>query len=133
MNCWKLTSVRKVESSSNLLENDNPVASISHVADIVLNILLEMEIPHNLLISDEGQSIYIIPRNFSKKEHEINSCWNDICGLVTLKDENSFNTKTSADIDNFFTNEIALSGEKLKEIYSQIYEKFSSIYEVTNL
>ena len=38
--------------------------ALSHTAGIVLNSLIDQNIPHNILISDEGMTLYIIPRKF---------------------------------------------------------------------
>ena len=39
-------------------------AALAHTAGIVLNFLIDQNIPHNILIGDDGMTIYIIPRKF---------------------------------------------------------------------
>lgn len=38
--------------------------ALAHTAGIVLNYLIDQNIPHNILIADEGMTLYIIPRKF---------------------------------------------------------------------
>merc|ERR1711988_887454 len=38
--------------------------ALAHTAGIVLNYLIDQNIPHNILITDEGMTLYIIPRKF---------------------------------------------------------------------
>lgn len=38
--------------------------ALSHTAGILLNYLIDQNIPHNILIADEGMTLYIIPRKF---------------------------------------------------------------------
>jgi len=38
--------------------------ALGHTAGIVLNYLIDQNIPHNILIADEGMTLYIMPRKF---------------------------------------------------------------------
>ncbi len=90
-----------------------------------------MEIPHNIIVSDEGESMYIIPRQFSKKEQQINSCWNDIAGLVSVRDEILHKSLTNDEVNSFLKTEVCLNDEKFEEVYEKILTKFDSIYLIS--
>lgn len=38
--------------------------ALAHTAGILLNYLIDSNIPHNILVADEGMTLYIIPRKF---------------------------------------------------------------------
>jgi len=87
-----------------------------------------MEIPHNLIVSEGGEAIYIIPRKFEKKNSEINSCWSDISGLLSLRQEKYFKEFESKDVDKFYQDEVTFDGGAFDEIIDKIVNKFNSIY-----
>ena len=53
-----------VNENGEELSLEDAQEALSHTAGIVLNYLIELNIPHNILIADEGMTIYIIPRKF---------------------------------------------------------------------
>jgi hypothetical protein len=64
---------------------------LAFVFGIIANELIEMNIPHNLLITDDGQSIYIFLRGFCSNN---NLCsWLDFAGVAVAFDEKDFNMK----------------------------------------
>jgi hypothetical protein len=109
-------------------ETVSPEDSISHVVDTILAILLEKEIPHNLLVSNQGRTIYVIPRKFHQSELMINTCWNDICGLPTFKEEDKFNNFKESNYVEILQNNVSISKEDFLEITAAIVEKFGSVY-----
>ena len=115
--CWRV--------EINKTSNDEIVSledSISHVVDTILAILLEKEIPHNLLISNEGRTIYVIPRKFHQSELVFNTCWNDICGLPTFKEEEKFNNFNENDHIEVLQNNVTISKEDFEE-YSKLIRR----------
>ena len=54
--------------------------------------MIDKNIPHNLLISDEGMTIYIIPRKFDLLIENINfsTSFETLCGLINCKIEMAF-------------------------------------------
>ena len=65
-------------------ESSDPTASVAHAVGVILNILIDNNIPHNLLISEQGETVYIIPRKFDLLINAANFSteFNDLCGLV---------------------------------------------------
>jgi hypothetical protein len=49
--------------------------------------MIDKNIPHNLLISDEGMTIYIIPRKFDLLIENVNffTSFETLCGLIKCK------------------------------------------------
>lgn len=70
------------------LDNSDPTESVAHAVGVLLNILIDQNIPHNLMIADQGETVYVIPRKFDMLIHAVNFSteWNDLCGLIKCKD-----------------------------------------------
>jgi hypothetical protein len=63
----------------------------------VLNYLIGQNIPHNILIADEGMTIYIIPRKFDMLIENVQffTSFETLCGFVKFKSESAFEIATS--------------------------------------
>jgi hypothetical protein len=116
----------EISSMENLYQN-----SISHIVNIFLNDFINKEIAHNLIISKKGTEIFLIPRKFEDNKHKYNSCWNDLAGLITIKEEKDYENINENDVKKFFEDEINLEESKFKEITDAIVEKIDSVYEIT--
>ena len=134
---WKIECITKHKEDEhaqqeNLMMSETSLHqnSISHVANVIMTKLIDGEIPHNLIIGNLGTVFYLFPRQFEKKEHEINSCWNDIAGFVTCKHESVYNEITEEKIKMFFKDEVSIQESKLDEITNAVVEQISSVYEV---
>lgn len=38
--------------------------ALAHACGVVINHMIDQNIPHNILITDEGMTVYVIPRKF---------------------------------------------------------------------
>jgi hypothetical protein len=54
--------------------------------------MIDKNIPHNLLIADEGMTIYIIPRKFDLLIENVNfsTSFETLCGFIKCKVEMAF-------------------------------------------
>jgi len=59
---------------------------------VVLNYLIDKNIPHNLLIADEGMTVYLIPRKFDLLIENVNffTSFETLCGFVKCKVEPAY-------------------------------------------
>lgn len=66
--------------------------ALAHTAGVVLNYMIDKNIPHNLLISDDGMTLYIIPRKFDLLIENVTffTSFETLCGFVKCKVEMSF-------------------------------------------
>ena len=67
--------------------------ALAHTAGIVLNYLIDMNIPHNILIADEGMTLYIIPRKFDLLIENVSffTSFETLSGFIKCKTENAYN------------------------------------------
>lgn len=109
----------------------DPNASVAHAVGVILNILIDNNIPHNLLIADQGETVYVIPRKFDLLINAINFSteFNDLCGLVKCKDEKSFESLTEAQYQKFLKKDVALNAETFDKVKSDLISKFTKEYD----
>lgn len=130
-NCWKIECNQNQYQNNELASIENTYQnSISHLANIILTKLIDKEIPHNLILTNQGTTFYLIPRKFEDKKHIINSCWNDLAGLITCKDEKTFNEITPEKVEEFLKNEISLDSNTFEELNQSIMNQIESVYEI---
>jgi hypothetical protein len=74
--------------------------ALAHTAGIVLNYLIDQNIPHNILMADEGMTLYIIPRKFDLLIENIQffTSFETLCGFIKFKTQTAFNEMKAADI-----------------------------------
>lgn len=120
---WKVEILKTKEEDAT-----SPEDSIAHVVDTILALLIEKEVPHNLLISNEGKTIYVIPRKFHQSELTINTCWNDICGLPSFKEEDKYTTFKETEYLEILHNNVSVAKEDFQQLTKEIIEKFASVY-----
>lgn len=65
---------------------------MAHTAGVVFNYLIDKNIPHNVLIADEGMTMYIIPRKFDLLIENVNffTSFETLCGFIKCKFETSY-------------------------------------------
>ena len=63
--------------------------ALAHAAGVVLNHLIDKNIPHTLLIAEEGMTIYIIPRKFDLLIDGVNfsTSFETLSGFIKCKSE----------------------------------------------
>lgn len=66
--------------------------ALAHTAGVVLNYMIDKNIPHNLLIADDGMTIYIIPRKFDLLIENVTffTSFETLCGFIKCKVEMSY-------------------------------------------
>ena len=131
--CWKIEArINKEENSDisaimeNLFQN-----SISHIVNLLLSKLIDKEIPHNIIMTNQGKTFYVIPRKFEDKKQKYNSCWNDLSGLITCKDQKSFDEINEEEINKFFKDEISMESGEFDKINQDIITQIDSVFEIT--
>ena len=81
-----------IEDDSTELEDAQE--ALAHAAGVVLNHLIEANIPHNILVADEGMTLYIIPRKFDMLIETVQffTSFESLCGFVKFKNETAYTT-----------------------------------------
>ena len=129
--CWKIECILNQENSGEISAMENLFQnSISHLANLILSKLIDKEIPHNMVITNQGRTFYLIPRKFENKKHKINTCWNDLAGLITCKEQKTFDEIKEDEIDKFFKDEVSLESDKFQTLTQDIITQIDSVFEI---
>ncbi len=101
------------------------------VAGAVLATLVEKNIPHNMMISDGGLKIYIIPRKFDLliEDARFFTTFSDLCGVVKCKLEATFKEVKWEEYAQFLQAHVGLEWATFHEILVGIYKKFDNEYQ----
>ena len=129
--CWKIECILNQENSGEISAMENLFQnSISHLVNLILTKLIDKEIPHNIVITNQGRTFYVIPRKFENKKHKINTCWNDLAGLITCKEQKTFDEIKEDEIDKFFKDEVSLESNNFQTLTQDIITQVDSVFEI---
>ena len=85
----------EIESDETSLEDAQD--ALAQCAGVVLNYLIEANIPHNILFADEGMTLYIIPRKFDMMIENVQffTSFETLCGFAKFKVQQAFASATA--------------------------------------
>jgi len=131
---WKITFRIIGNPSFEIDASANYQNSLANAVNLIVSHLIDMSIPHNIIISEGGKVFYILPRNFNenKSNLEFNTNWLDLSGMITAK---SLEFYTNAeykliDFHDFVSNNLTLNENSFREINEHIYKKLLTIYKM---
>jgi hypothetical protein len=77
----------------------------------VLNYLIDQNIPHNILIADDGMTLYIIPRKFDLLIEKVSffTSFETLCGFVKFKTESAYGQSNLRNVYDLMKNNVSLS------------------------
>lgn len=104
--------------------------ALSHTAGVVLNYMIDKNIPHNLLIADEGMTMYIIPRKFDLLIENVNfsTSFETLCGFVKCKLEMTYKSLKFEEFSKRMSQGVCLKQNEFETIKNDLIEKFLSEY-----
>lgn len=116
---------------------DDAQEALTHAAGVVINHMIETNMPHNILIADEGMTMYIMPRKFDMLlDESVNfyTSFESLSGFTKFKTEQAFDQASSGNpIAETLANHVSLDAEEWEEFKANIMNKFSSEYECQHI
>lgn len=66
--------------------------ALAHACGVVINLMIEKNIPHNILVTDEGMTVYVIPRKFDMLIENVPfyTSFESVCGFIKYKTHQFF-------------------------------------------
>jgi len=106
-------------------------SSLSFAAGAITNILLENNIPHNILMSEKGCCIYIVPRKYEKdrQDDNMNCSLFEISGLAVCKNKDFYDNLTKEEYEKILKAEASLNDYDFTELKTKIEKFFKSAYK----
>lgn len=111
-------------------ELEDAQEALAHAAGVVLNHLIEANIPHNILIADEGMTMYIIPRKFDMLIENVQffTSFESLCGFVKFKNEQAFQTMDWAAVSEALSTQVSMGKGEFDFLKNTLVEKFITEY-----
>ncbi len=102
--------------------------SLSHVCGVITNILVQSNIPHNILIANGGKSFYIIPRNWEVDSNEFGNSVLDLSGAISCFNHQTFMTTEFQNYFHWANQNIKLDHQKFANIKNEIIQILETEY-----
>ena len=104
--------------------------ALAHAAGVVLNHLIDKNIPHNLLIADEGMTLYIIPRKFDLLIDGVTffTSFESLCGVVKCKTESSYKSLKQDELCKRLSSAVSLKESEFATLKKELVTKFLTEY-----
>ena len=105
--------------------------ALAHAAGVVLNYLIDKNIPHNILISDEGMTLYIIPRKFDLLIENVNfsTSFETLCGFIKCKMEVGYKSMKYEEFTKRVIAGVSLKDNEFATLKQDLIEKFLGEYD----
>lgn len=91
-----------------------------------MNYFIDTNQAHNILIADEGMTVYIIPRKFDMLIDNLNyfTSFETLCGFAKCKNEQAYTTITDHEFGNKLRQQVSLDEAAFEEIKEALTQKF---------
>jgi hypothetical protein len=105
--------------------------ALSHATGVVLNHLIDRNIPHNLLVADEGMTIYVIPRKFDLLIEGVtfSTAFESLCGYVKCKSEAGYKAMRQDDVAKRLQAAVSLKEAEFATLKNELIAKFLTEYD----
>lgn len=105
--------------------------ALSHACGVAINLMIDLNMPHNLLVTDEGMTVFVIPRKFDMLIDEVPfyTSFESLCGFVKFKTQQSFAQATEESICQLMSEKVSLSPVEFDEFKGKLMSKFMKEYE----
>ena len=93
--------------------------------------MIDMNLPHNILVTDEGMTVYVIPRKFDMVIENVPfyTSFESLCGFVKFKNKQAFDGATEASVEQLMREQVSLDESEFAGFQKRIVDKFSQEYE----
>ena len=93
--------------------------------------MIDQNIPHNILITDEGMTVYVIPRKFDMLIENVGffTSFESLCGFVKFKTQLAYENTNEAQLLQQMKYQVSLDTSEFNKLKEQLVTKFLKEYE----
>lgn len=104
--------------------------ALAHAVGVVVNYLIDQNMPHNMLIADEGMTVFLIPRKFDMLIENVSffTSFETLCGFIKFKNEQAYGNATWSSVDQQLKENVSLSDDEFTQLKEALVAKFLSEY-----
>ena len=114
-----------------LEEGGDIQASLSHAVGVLLSLMVDNNVPHNVMIAEGGLAVYLVPRKFDLliEDSRFFTGFDCVCGLVKCKEKATFDGLNYAGYSKFLKEQVAVEDSQFDALREEIVKKFEAEYE----
>ena len=96
-----------------------------------MNYFIDQNIPHNILVADEGMTMYIIPRKFDMliDNVQVFTSFETLCGVIKCKTKNEYETISPEKIAVNLEESVSYPKGDFENLKQTLVDKFLSEYQ----
>jgi hypothetical protein len=127
--------IRALIISPDILSEDTSLEdaqeALAHACGVAINLMIDLNIPHNILITDEGMTVFLLPRKFDMLIDKVPfyTSFESLCGFVKYKTELSYQASSEASIAQLMADQVSLGQKEFADFKDQLAAKFMKEYE----
>lgn len=118
LRCFLITPNQEVDPEGDA----DACEAISTIVGILINHLIDKNVPHNLLISDFGKAVYIFPRKF-QPEDVLGFSFLEASGVVRVPKREQYDNMSAEELQNIFKEKVGCT----EEVYEETKEFFINL------
>lgn len=105
--------------------------ALSHACGVAINMMIDLNIPHNILVTDEGMTVFVIPRKFDMLIEKVPfyTSFESLCGFVKYKTSQSFAQASEDETCQLMSEKVSLSSQEFDDFKQNLMSKFMKEYE----
>ncbi len=105
--------------------------SLAFVSGTICNTLLEKNVPHNLIFSNNGKTIYIIPRQFHhfQDETKMKAAFMEIAGVAICRNQELYEKITATEFEEILKKDVCLEDDKFNKIRDDMLGIFKKTFK----
>jgi hypothetical protein len=105
--------------------------ALAHACGVLINLMIDMNVPHNILVSDEGMTVFVIPRKFDMTIEKVPfyTSFESLCGFVKFKTAQSFSQASESGVQELMKEQVSLSETEFRDLQVKLVNKFNGEYE----
>jgi len=79
--------------------------ALAHACGVAINLMIDLNIPHNILVTDEGMTVFVIPRKFDMLIEKVPfyTSFESLCGFVKFKTAQSYDQASDASVSELIS------------------------------
>lgn len=105
--------------------------ALAHACGVAINQMIDSNIPHNILVTDEGMTVFVIPRKFDMLIEKVPfyTSFESLCGFVKYKTSQTYAQTTEEEICQLMSEKVSLSTSEFDDFKQNLMNKFMKEYE----
>ena len=105
--------------------------ALAHACGVAINLMIDVNMPHNILVTDEGMTVYVVPRKFDMVIENVPfyTSFESLCGFVKYKSADAFEQADESRVMQLLSEKVSLSQAEFDDFQQKLVSKFMKEYE----